>query len=182
MEGKKEKAKLRSKQWYKNNKEYANKRDKEYYEEHKNEILIRQKKDYQENKQKHKERKKKYYQANRERIILHMKKHHYVKSPLLKKEVLTYYGNGKLQCVCCGESDINFLSIDHINNDGAQHKKQIKYAGLYAWLKRKSFPKGFQTLCFNCNCGKRITKGVCPHNIQEIRLPIMVQWNSHEVI
>ena len=31
------------------------------------------------------------------------------------------------------------------------------------WLYRNNFPKGFQTLCFNCNWGKHINDGICPH-------------------
>jgi hypothetical protein len=32
----------------------------------------------------------------------------------------------------------------------------------YVWLKLRHFPKGYQTLCFNCNHAKH-TRGVCPH-------------------
>lgn len=59
-----------------------------------------------------------------------------------------------------------FLTIDHINGDGWQHR-QIEGiqpgTQLYRWLKRNGFPKDrFQLLCFNCNCAKSIY-GVCPH-------------------
>lgn len=29
----------------------------------------------------------------------------------------------------------------------------------------KKFPQGYQTLCFNCNSGKAINKGTCPHKL-----------------
>lgn len=81
----------------------------------------------------------------------------------LKREVMEAYGG---KCQCCGESEIAFLSIDHINNDGYKHRSEIGVGGtiIYSFLKKKGFPKeGFQVLCFNCNHGKHINGGVCPH-------------------
>ncbi len=71
----------------------------------------------------------------------------------LKREILTYYGKGKCQCVVCGYNDINALSIDHINGDGAQHRKTVK--NIYYWVKRNNYPPGLQTLCMNCQWVKR---------------------------
>ena len=81
-------------------------------------------------------------------------------------EVLNYYSNGSMSCNCCGERELEFLSIDHIDNDGYKHRKtQGLGTGLYKWLRRNEFPKGFQVLCMNCNFGKW-KKGVCPHQIK----------------
>ena len=85
----------------------------------------------------------------------------------LKQEMLNAYGNA---CACCGEDTPEFLSIDHINNDGAEHRKQISgkrtAAGVsvYRWLRKQGFPKdNFQLLCYNCNSAKQYFKG-CPHS------------------
>jgi len=69
-----------------------------------------------------------------------------------KETVLKVYGNGVLACVVCGESRIDCLSIDHIEGNGAEHRKEIGNgsATLYRWLKLNNFPSGFQTLCMNC--------------------------------
>lgn len=80
----------------------------------------------------------------------------------LRQEVLEHYG--KL-CVCCKESQIEFLTIDHINDDGAEHRRTEKVGtggNFYSWLKRNKFPDGFQVLCWNCNAAKAIY-GRCPH-------------------
>jgi hypothetical protein len=41
-------------------------------------------------------------------------------------------------CACCGLDDEPFLSIDHINNDGAEHRRQERLSGagyhVYKWL------------------------------------------------
>ncbi len=94
-------------------------------------------------------------------------------SKKVKWIVFNHYG---LSCACCGESLYEFLTIDHINNDGAKQRKEIfgplhrSGAGtaIYKWLIKNNFPEGFQTLCWNCNCGKRINNGVCPHKKGEI--------------
>ena len=69
------------------------------------------------------------------------------------------------RCSCCGEETIEFLSIDHIHNDGAQHRKEISSgSNIYAWLKKNCYPKGrFQLLCHNCNLAKGFY-GACPHS------------------
>lgn len=82
----------------------------------------------------------------------------------LKAEVITAYGG---RCACCGESMSQFLTIDHINNDGAEHRKSLGQfpfgKTIYKWLKERGFPKdNFQLLCFNCNCAKGLF-GRCPH-------------------
>lgn len=85
-----------------------------------------------------------------------------------KLEVLNAYGG--CFCKCCGETEISFLSIDHINNDGATHRKIIfgnngRSGDIYPWLKKNGFPtpERFQVLCGNCQWGKRSNKGICPH-------------------
>ena len=81
------------------------------------------------------------------------------KHVLLKVEVLTHYGNGKLACVVCGENRIACLSIDHIHGGGNIHRKVLRSSGsFYKWLKSKGFPEGYQTLCMNDQFVKRFEK------------------------
>jgi len=66
---------------------------------------------------------------------------HYIAK--IKKEVLTYYGNGKFACVSCGESRFPCLSIDHINGGGVAHRKETKQGShIYVWLKIQHYPIG----------------------------------------
>jgi len=86
----------------------------------------------------------------------------------LKLIVLTYYGGNPPKCACCNESRIEFLTIDHVNNDGKKHRKQIGSptgGKFYRWLVQHNFPNNplLQVLCFNCNYGKRVNGGICPH-------------------
>ena len=84
-----------------------------------------------------------------------------------KIECLTHYGNGKLACIRCGYDDIRALSIDHIDGNGAEHRRDLAQRGktgktLYKWLKDKGYPKGYQTLCMNCQYIKRAETNECP--------------------
>ena len=76
-----------------------------------------------------------------------------------KKLAFKHYGN---ECACCGETEKLFLTIDHINGGGTKHRKKIGNK-ICVWLFKNNFPEGFQTLCFNCNWGKHINNGICPH-------------------
>jgi hypothetical protein len=78
----------------------------------------------------------------------------------LKERVIAAYGG---KCQCCGEANPHFMTIDHTNNNGAEHRREIKNS-LYKWLEKNGFPQdGFQLLCWNCNAGKRVNGGICPH-------------------
>lgn len=76
--------------------------------------------------------------------------------------VFSHYG---MKCACCGLDEFELLTIDHINNDGAEHRRLIGAAGqaTYKWLIKNGFPNGFQSLCWNCNESKRFGKGICYH-------------------
>lgn len=82
----------------------------------------------------------------------------------LKAEVLAAYGG---LCACCGEPEPAFLTVDHIYQDGKEHRKTVPAGKFYTWLKANGFPKDrFRLLCFNCNCARRFFKGVCPHEMR----------------
>jgi hypothetical protein len=79
----------------------------------------------------------------------------------LKLQTFAAYGGA---CECCGETTVAFLTIDHINDDGSAHRRELEKTTMYRWLKRHGYPKdGYRLLCFNCNCGRRVNGGVCPH-------------------
>jgi hypothetical protein len=88
-----------------------------------------------------------------------------------KEEVLTHYGeHGKLKCCWehCNVCDLDMLSLDHIHDDGAEHRRKLgkkvrgtyQFGGkdIYVWVKTHGFPEGFQTLCMNHQQKKQIVK------------------------
>lgn len=96
------------------------------------------------------------YLLNREKDSATIKE----KNRLAKLEVVSHYGG---RCNCCGELNIFFLCVDHINNDGNEHRKTVPNGSkFYTWIIKNDFPDYLQILCYNCNQGKRFT-GICPH-------------------
>ena len=92
------------------------------------------------------------------------------KNRVWEKQVCIAAYGGK--CACCEESNIGFLTMDHINGQGARHRKRLGMdkagtktgADFYRWLREQGYPKDeYQALCYNCNCGRQINGGVCPH-------------------
>lgn len=78
--------------------------------------------------------------------------------------IMTYGG----RCVCCKESELAFLTMDHIDEGGNAHRRTLTKDGsiagspkFYNWLIKNNFPSGFQVLCHNCNFAK--SHGGCPH-------------------
>jgi hypothetical protein len=77
------------------------------------------------------------------------------------------------KCYCCGESIRMLLTIDHKNDDGAEHRREIAAnhvtptkgsANLAQWLYgRPEEDHRFQIACWNCNAGRHLNGGVCPH-------------------
>ncbi len=80
----------------------------------------------------------------------------------LKRKVLAHYGNGVIHCVFCGFSDIRALCLDHIEDNGAEHRKLLNISGrghgagsrTYEALLKAGLPIGLQILCANCNMVK----------------------------
>lgn len=133
------------------------KRKKDYWQKyyHENKERLRQYRKQWRDKNKHKIRA--IYIANKNRMSAYGKKRRYEQ----KIEIFTFYSQGIPKCACCGEKEIEFLTIDHINGGGCQHKKETKNH-LYEWIVKNKYPEGFRILCMNCNLaiGKL---GYCPH-------------------
>ena len=117
-----------------------------------------------------KSRSKKRAFEKRDEILAKGKEYATEKRKRIREATFAAYGGNV--CACCGETESKFLTLDHINNDGAAFRKAVyrknkkgNTAGYhtYYWLARNGFPAGFQVLCMNCNYGKRMNNGVCPH-------------------
>lgn len=77
----------------------------------------------------------------------------------IRKAVFAAYGDC---CTCCGETELPFLAIDHIDGIVREGQKKKKGSELCVWLKKQNFPSGYQILCHNCNAAVRWGR-TCPH-------------------
>lgn len=85
----------------------------------------------------------------------------------LKLDALAYYSKGTMDCNNCGyNADTDALCLDHINDNGSEHRKQLGCSSrgnangttIYERLKAKGWMDGFQVLCFNCNTIKELRR------------------------
>lgn len=101
---------------------------------------------------------KSYAKKHKDRQKLYRKK--------VKQKTIEKYGN---KCSCCGEKELYFLCIDHIENNGGKERKSyygknsISSTQFYLSLLKADIRTDLQVLCFNCNLGKQINNGICPH-------------------
>src|SRR3989304_1647430 len=122
---------------YINNKEEIDKRNKEWYGKNKNERLKSIIDWRKNNPKKCEEAIQKWRDNHPEKIKEYNKKNSRIHRLNLKLETLYHYSYGTMECQCCGESILEFLSIDHINNNGAEERRKFGngYA-LYLWLRK----------------------------------------------
>lgn len=100
-----------------------------------------------------------WYQRNPEKVKRYVGRYRQIH----REMVLDHYGR---ECACCGEAHPIFLTIDHVNGDGAEFARNHGSShrrNLYRWLVTHGFPPGYQTLCWNCNSGRARNGGICPH-------------------
>lgn len=76
-----------------------------------------------------------------------------------KQAVVDAYGGS---CECCGETEVIFLTVEHVRKDGQTHRNV--QGNFYRHLMRSGFPKdqGLSILCMNCNWAQR-NGAICPH-------------------
>ena len=165
-----------SQKYYLKNRDSILAKSREYNERHRKELAIYHRKYYLEHKgpiqtrsaeyrEKHKDDKRKYstkYRAEHRNMINNNNSKWQKEASVRNKlEVLSYYSpGGKLKCSWpgCDINDTDMLTLDHINNDGAEQRRNGlgKGRALYASLRKLGFPAGYQTLCSNHNLKKEM--------------------------
>lgn len=113
------------------------------------------------------------------RFCLPCNEKHKVQSRTQKRRtwlrVIAGYGG---KCVCCGEANPLFLTLDHVNGDGTKHRRELVWKArtfkhkpgtfpstMHFWVLKNGFPPILQLMCFNCNCGRARNGGICPHRV-----------------
>ena len=72
------------------------------------------------------------------------------KRDTLKQRIFDHYGH---ECAYCRSTEN--LEIDHVNGDGAEHRRQVGHGNnFYRSIVKDGFPNTYQTLCSKCNRAK----------------------------
>ncbi len=109
-----------------------------------------------ENRERERQKTAAYYQNNKERINSQITN----RRRGMRARILETLG---AKCQCCGETEPVFLTIDHVQNDGALVRKKARHL-IYKNILDEGCPTDrYQILCWNCNSAKGIL-GACPHS------------------
>jgi len=96
-----------------------------------------------------------YHQANKARLNGQIT----ARRRTMRGQIMERLGGA---CRCCGETTPVFLTIDHVQNDGAKVRKMRRHL-VYKIILDEGCPADrYQILCWNCNAAKGML-GRCPH-------------------
>lgn len=74
------------------------------------------------------------YEKNKDKLNANARRYY----RKLQQQVFDHYGNA---CACCGNTEKNFLTLDHKNNDGASHRRKIGIGHIfYRWIIDNAYP------------------------------------------
>ena len=86
-----------------------------------------------------------------------------------RQKVIEHYGG---KCVYCEEDRLEYLEMDHVNNDGKFHRMRNSDKGnaseICGWLIKHNFPNNFQILCTKCNLAKSRFSGEMPPLFKQV--------------
>lgn len=136
---------------------------------HKEAIKKKRRANYLENREEIIATTKKWHDANKERTQQNQRK--YLKN--LLDNLHQVYGD---KCVCCGESERIFLTLDHIDGGGSADYKKGRVTALRRIIKERD-PTKYRILCWNCNMGRQRNGGICPHQFKKQTL--LLEEQSH---
>lgn len=98
---------------------------------------------------------------------------------LARIDVFGHYGG---KCACCGETEVMFLTIDHIEKRAGkiEREKNPSMVGLtlMKWLRKNEYPEGYRVLCWNCNLCSGL-RGYCPHDASASGLIVETRFTRY---
>lgn len=167
-----------SKRYYQENKKRIEERRKAHMLANPEKWVARYRAYAEKNKEKLRKYRQEYYQKNRDKIIEKgrkwsrgNKKRKHENYMSWRDRFLNMYGR---RCSCCGETIVEFLTIEHIQGRNDHRAKRSSYKD-YRDAIQEYQPDIYEVLCMNCNHAKG-RFGFCPHQ----KLTIGMYENSQE--
>lgn len=168
--------KQKVKEWYQANKERHSLYGERYVERNREKIRAYQKEYQAKNRERLNAQHRKRHAARTEKVRARDLKRDQQILATLKEQVFQILGR---ECYCCKKSDVRFLTIDHIQNDGQSDRTKYGF-----WMNSRSFLQHvlaegcptdrYRVACCNCNMAREKAGSgvVCPHHpdFEAIRL------------
>lgn len=147
------------KEWREKNREKWNAYGAKWYKKNSNKRSIASRKWDELNPEKRKEISANWYAGNKN----YKSEEQRIRLLKYKTMVVEAYGG---RCSCCGEKEIGFLTVEHLQKNGESHRKVR--GNFYHYLVRNNFPDKdiLSILCMNCNWIERNGR-VCPHRAEK---------------
>lgn len=145
--------------------------DRKYYLKNKDEILRKRKERHIKNRERDAIVSRKYREENGDKIRAYQAKYYkehktpekerrHVAQVSWKERFIEMYGG---ECSCCGETVIEFLTIDHVQGQAGKKYRECSTRA-YKHAAKEYRPDLFRVLCMNCNMAVRWGR-ICPHQI-----------------
>jgi hypothetical protein len=101
---------------------------------------------------------KRYYETNKAEFLNRIA----ARNRKRRTEMIQTLGG---KCVCCGETELVFLCLDHIKGGGRrEYQKKGGSNGVWKRAIREGLPRDkYRILCWNCNAALGLY-GKCPHS------------------
>lgn len=132
----------------------------------------RYEKDPEKARKKSRETMKRCYEKNPEKFRTRVRMEHYH----LRMKLFEIYG---YHCFCCGEDELDFLELDHINGGGARAFRRMgtNTRAIYRMAIEENDKTKYRILCGNCNkafgkTNNKIIKNrrLCPHQVKNLNV------------
>lgn len=132
-------------------------RQRQWYQENADRIRANARASYHANRDKRLAQQRKWQSNN----IEHKRRYAEILRAKQQRELFEAYGG---KCRCCGETELDFLTIEHSRRDGNQFRKRVPSGRSHAWLRQNGYPQdlGLEILCANCQMATWRKRG-CPH-------------------
>ena len=138
------------KKWYQEHKIEENIKSREYHQLHKEECNKNNREHYYNHKEEYQAHNKKWIQEhpgyNRKKLRAHK---------IQALEEIAKHHNTEVKCWKCGEKRLWVLTISHVNQDGAEERKQHGKDSTRLYrriLSKERTCEDLQIECWNCNC------------------------------
>ncbi len=133
--------------YYEANKESIMASKLAYYRDNASALAVQKSRYWQDNKVAIKKRTSDWRQRNKDLLALRAKQY---RDAIIRSVIAALGG----KCAMCGESQAEFLTIDHVNNDGHSER----HRGAVGWKRRildgTADSSRYRVLCHNCNLGR----------------------------